>query len=272
MLWAYLRLWHCVFVSASVCETTIHGVNSCRHPRHQELIVAWVCVRVRCGLFFVWATETTAVPTTMLREAERLCLWRRLFVVVGRQEMRSCWGLWLRARRAYQRAGPGQEENTNHLLAGLAGLMEMRKRFIQCNVSKQGGICGYTRHGHLFPALSLNPLLISLNSNPPFMSQSIVVKQLIPHTKTIYHSKTPPFLIPKILSVSFTSSYSIWRLHRGHRVEHCSWLPKTPPFSFHTPSFLCLFMAYGNWAGFLFLFVLVHRILPFLFCISVTLL
>ena len=51
-----------------------------------------------CALWFVFCAtdwETTAVPPTMLREAEQLCLWRRLFVVVGRQEMRSCWGLWL---------------------------------------------------------------------------------------------------------------------------------------------------------------------------------
>lgn len=42
-----------VFMSPSVCETTIHGVNSCRHPRHSELIVTRVCVRMlHCGLFF----------------------------------------------------------------------------------------------------------------------------------------------------------------------------------------------------------------------------
>lgn len=55
--------------------------------------------------------ETTAVAPTMLKEPEQLFLWRRLFVVVGRQEMRSCWGLRLCARRAYRGAGarPGGE-------------------------------------------------------------------------------------------------------------------------------------------------------------------
>lgn len=116
-----------VFMSASVCETTIYGVNSCRHPRHPELIVTRVCARVHhCGLFFVNNWETTAVPPTMFREAEQSGLWRHLFVVVEREEMRSCWRLWLGAIRAYRRAGPGREENTNHLLASLAVLMEMR--------------------------------------------------------------------------------------------------------------------------------------------------
>lgn len=41
------------FMSASVCETTMYGVNSCRHPWHLELVVTWVCVHVHCGLFFV---------------------------------------------------------------------------------------------------------------------------------------------------------------------------------------------------------------------------
>ena len=89
--------------------------------------VALVCV---CALWFVFCVqnwETTTVSPTILREAEQLCLWRRLFVVFGRQEMRSCWGLRLCAYTAYRRAGPGHGENTNHLLAGLTKLMEMRK-------------------------------------------------------------------------------------------------------------------------------------------------
>ena len=171
-----------------VCETTMYGVNSCRHPPHPELTVTWVCVHMPFGLFFCFFLcvnnwETTAVPPTMLREAEQLCLWRCLFVVVGRQEMRSCWGLWLCARRAYRRAGPGREENTNHLLAGLTGFMEMRNSsFSAMYQSKVESVL-------VTPGTVISPLLSiiyaqSVDYNPPFF---IWENSACPHTQDIFH-------------------------------------------------------------------------------------
>ena len=136
-------------------------------------------------LFFLCVNnwETTAVPPTMLREAEQLCLWRCLFVVVGRQEMRSCWGLWLCARRAYRRAGPGREENTNHLLAGLAGFMEMRNSsFSAMYQSKVESVL-------VTPGTVISPLLSiiyaqSVDYNPPFF---IWENSACPHTQDIFH-------------------------------------------------------------------------------------
>lgn len=119
----------CVYERARVvCETATYGVNSRRHPRHLEPDCRMgLCACVHCGLFFVWTTEKQQQFHRQCSGKQNNCAFDGvLFVVVGRQEMRSCWGLWLCARRAYRRAGPGRAENTNHLLAGLAGLMEMR--------------------------------------------------------------------------------------------------------------------------------------------------
>lgn len=148
----------------------MYGVNSYRHPRHTELH-GFVCtgILVLCELL----RKKTAVPPTMLTEAEQLCLWRRLFVVVGRQEMRSCWGFWLCAWKAYRRARPGQEQNTNHLLTSLAGLMEMRNSsFSAMHHGKEEP--GYTMHHHLSPSFHL------LYSKPPSKSESIIAKQWYP--------------------------------------------------------------------------------------------
>lgn len=153
-----------VCVYERVCRSTIYGVNSCRHPRHLVLIVTWVRVCVRWDLFLWEQLRSSSSSTDNARRIGTIePLTAGLFVVVHRQEMRSCWGLGVCVRGAYGRAGPGQEENTNLLLGGLAGLMEMKGSV--GNVSKQGGICGYTRHGSLslcFPSLPVFSLLFSL--------------------------------------------------------------------------------------------------------------
>lgn len=143
----------------------MYGVNSCRHPRHPKLMLHWfVCVH--CGLFFVCRTEKqqqfhqpncslgsrTIVPLTafvcgvwetgneiMLR-APAVCA--HSLSKSGARPRREYQSLISRPHKAY-----GNEE-----------------KFIQCNVSKQGGIYGWTRHCH--PSSSSH----SLDSNPPIKS------------------------------------------------------------------------------------------------------
>lgn len=154
----YVSLPLCVYrhvcVKAQCMEWTLANTQG-------NQIVTWFCVCLRIVFFLcVINSDATAVPPTMLREAEQLFLWQRLFVVVWRQEMRSCWGLWLRARRAYRRATPGHEENTNHLLASLTGLMEMR------NSSFNTVYRSKVEHGYTFsPLISIFLLLSLIDSN-----------------------------------------------------------------------------------------------------------
>lgn len=147
------------------CDTTMYGVNSRRHPLHPELTVARVCARVRFGGLFSCEQLRNNSSFTNNAQGSRTIVPLTAFVCGGGETGNEIMlrGLSLCARRAYRRAGPGREENTNHLLAGLAGLMEMREQFIQCNVSEQDGICGYARHRHPSPR--------PLDSNPPVMLQ-----------------------------------------------------------------------------------------------------
>lgn len=110
-----------------MCETTMYGVNSCRHPWHLELIVTWVCVRVHCGLFLCEQLRNNRGSTNNAQRS-RTIVPLTAFVCGGGETGNEIMlrALAVCARRAYRRAGPGREENTNHLLAGLAGLMEMR--------------------------------------------------------------------------------------------------------------------------------------------------
>lgn len=119
-----------IYVSTTAClwvvlwETTMYSVNSCRHPRYSELIVTWVCVRVHCGLFLLerlWNNSTS----TNNAQRSRTIVPLTAFVCGGGETGNE---IMLRAPavRTQGLAGPGQEENTNHLLGGFAGLMEMR--------------------------------------------------------------------------------------------------------------------------------------------------
>lgn len=145
------------------------------------------------GFVFVWTTEKQQQFHQQCSQKQNNCaFWRCLFVVVGRQEMRSCWGRWLCARKAYRRAGPGQEENTNHLLASLTGLMEMRNSSI--HAMYQGKVeYGYTRHYHLTPAFNLSPSFHLLDSNHGLMSKSVT--DTLTSSLTIYYSKISHFLL-----------------------------------------------------------------------------
>lgn len=203
--------------------------------------------------------ETTAVPPTMLREAEQLFLWRCLFVVlVGRQEMRSCWGLWLCVRRAYRRAGPGQEENTNHLLGGLAGLMEMRT--ISFCATYQSKVESMVTPGTAISLLlSIFSLLLSLTWPPPSPLPPNVTKYPCEtaHTKVIANhlsQKNSP--LPHTSDTFHLISLQVTvfgGFTEGAELNTALDCQKSPPFSFHTslllPSFLYPFIACGNWAA-----------------------
>ena len=95
----------CLGVRVCLCvKPQYMGVNSCRHPRHPEPIVVWVCVHVPCGLL-LW--EPTAVPPTMLRGEEQLWLWWRCLWWWGHRKWDH--SLRLYAHRAYQGARPRGE-------------------------------------------------------------------------------------------------------------------------------------------------------------------
>lgn len=73
------------------------------------------------------------------------------------------------AQGAYRRAGQDQEENTNHLLAGLARLMEMRNSSF--SVMYQSKVESVVTPGNaIFPLLSvsLNLLLPLTHSILPY--------------------------------------------------------------------------------------------------------
>lgn len=128
------------FMSANVC-VCVRNHNVCSEllqtpstPR------SWrsrgFCLHVHRGFCFCannW--ETTAVPPTTLREGENncafdgVCLWWWRHRKWDHAEGSGCV-----RRRAYWRAGPGQEENTNHLLAGLDRFMKVlgTVRSVQC--------------------------------------------------------------------------------------------------------------------------------------------
>lgn len=164
MLWVYLRLCQCVCVKPKYMEWTLADTpgTAC----HMGM-----CEYVRVGVCFCgnnW--EARAVPPT---NRIRTIVPLTVFVVVWRQEMRSCWGLWLCVHGAYRRKGLGQEENTNSLLGGLAELWKLTDQ------SKEDGNCGYTRH--CCPSCFLSNSWIT-----PFMLQHIV-KQVIPS----YQGKLP---------------------------------------------------------------------------------
>lgn len=165
MLLAYLRLRCCVFISTSVCETTIYGVNSRRHP---ELIVAWVCVRVHCGLVLCEQLRNNSGFTNNA-QGSRTIVPLTAFVCGGGETGNE---IMLRAlavcARSLSKSGtrPGGEYQS--LISRPHRAYGNEEQFIQCNVSKQGGICGYTRHRHLSP-LPLTPIMLR-----------IIVKQLIP--------------------------------------------------------------------------------------------
>lgn len=150
MLCAYLCLCHSVFMSASLCETTMYGVNSCRHPPHPEQIVTWVHVRVHCG-FVLWEQLRNSSSTNNTQRS-RTIVPLTAFVCGGGETGNE---IMLRAlavcAQSLSKSGarPGGEYQS--LISRTHWAYGNEEQFIQCNVSKQGGICGYARHCHLSP-------------------------------------------------------------------------------------------------------------------------
>lgn len=134
-------------------------------------LCAWVC--------FLYEQLRNSSSTNNAHRSRTIVPLTVFVLVVGRQEMRSCWGLWLCAWKAYRRAGPGQDENTNHLLVSLAGLMEMSNSWFsamyQCKVES-----GYARHHQLTRALNLSPSFHYLDSEPAFVGKTTVNILLTP--------------------------------------------------------------------------------------------
>lgn len=164
--------------------------------------MGFVCVPVHCGLFLCEQLRNNGSSTNNAQRS-RTIVPLTAFVCGGGETgneimLSGC----VCARGAYQRAGPGQEENTNHLLAGRAGLMEMRNSsFGAMYQSKVESVV--TPGTAISPSLLISSLLISLDSNPALMYDCETV-----HTKVVaFHpsQQTPPtpFLIPQIPSASF---------------------------------------------------------------------
>lgn len=200
-----------VCVSATLCvyETTMYGVNSCRHPRHAELNIArFVCARV-LWFVFVW---TAAVSATMHRDTEQLCLCWYLFEAVGRQEMRSCWGLWLCARGAYRRAGPGAGGEYQSLISQPRRVYGNEEQFIQCNVLKLGGISGYAERCHL-----------SLHLFTPHLIQNLPLCYKDSLWNDSYRSIGQPFITQNSLFPHTSHAFQLIshqvRVHRGYRLK-----------------------------------------------------
>lgn len=95
------------------------------------------------------------------------------FVAVGRQEMRSRRGIRVRAE-LIEEPGPRPGGEYESLINRPRWAYGNEEQFIQCDVSKLGGICGYPPP----PALSL--FLTLFFHKPLLLFPSILVKQLIP--------------------------------------------------------------------------------------------
>lgn len=232
-------LWAQVCVKPQYIEWTLADTPGTQGWLSHGFVCA--CIIVVC--FFCEQLRNNSIQPTMLREAEQLCFWRRLFVVVEREEMRSCWGLWLGASRVYRRAGPGREENTNHLLTGLAVLMEMRNSSFSAMYQSKVE-CVVT------PSRAISLLLsVSSHFTPPLAGFQLSLHVTMYYCETVHaremtnhssqrNSSFSSYL--RYLPPHFTLTYSIWRLRRGHRVEHCSWLPKNPLFHPHLLFFVSI--------------------------------
>lgn len=147
-----------IYVYAAVCETTMYRVNSCRHPPHPELTVTWVCVHMPFGLvFFLCEQLRNNSSSTNNAQRSRTIAPLTVFVCGGGETGNE---IMLRALAvcakslSESRARPRGEYQS--LISRPRWVYGNEEQFIQCNVSKQGGICGgYTRHCHLSPALYL---------------------------------------------------------------------------------------------------------------------
>ncbi len=221
----------------------MYRVNSCRHPRHLELIVTWVCVCVHCGLFLCEQLRNNSSSTNNAQRSRTIAP-LTAFVCGGGETGNE---IMLRAlavcAQSLSKSGarPGGEYQS--LISRPRRAYGNEEQF---NVSKQGGICGYTRRCPLSPAFYLSPifsLCLSLTWFWPSLNATKYHCETA-HTKVManhlsqHNSPFPSYL--RYLPSHFTSSYSIWRLHRGHRVKHCYRLPKHLPFFSSTPPLFCV--------------------------------
>lgn len=147
-------------MSVSVCDTTMYGVNSCRHPQHPEMIAAWVCLHVHCGLF-LWEQLRNSSFTNNT-QGSRTIVPLTAFVCGGGETGNE---IMLRAlavcAKSLSKSGARPGEEYQSLISWPCWAYGNEEQFIQCKVSKQDAICGYTKHCHLSP-LPLCHLILTL--------------------------------------------------------------------------------------------------------------
>lgn len=156
---------------AQVCETTMYGVNSCRHPWHLELVVTWVCVHVHCGLFLSVQLRNNSSSTNNAQRS-RTIVPLNVFVCgcgeTGNEIMLGALAVCARSL-SKSRARSGQEYQSH--ISWPRWAYGNEECLFQCNVLKQGGFWGYTRNCHLSPAsylsLSFHSSSYLLDSYPP---------------------------------------------------------------------------------------------------------
>ncbi len=162
------------FPSASVFETAVHGVNSCRHPWHLESTVTRVCVHVHCGLFFLSEQLGDNSISTNNAQRSRTIVPLNVFVCGGGETgneimlgaLAVCaWSL------SKSRAEAGQEYQSH--ISWPRWAYGNEEYLFWCNVSKQGGMWSHQALPSLSPVLYLSPSFHSssrlLDSFPPFL-------------------------------------------------------------------------------------------------------
>lgn len=168
-----------------------------------ELTVTRVLSACAQGVLFLCEQlrNNSSSTNNAQRGREQLCLWRRLFVVVETQEMRSCWGLGLCAPPSLlkSRARPGGEYQS----------LISRPRQVYESVRNSSFSAMYENKVMVTPGTAVSPSTClpsssySLDSNPPLKLQSVIVKHTKAMASPFDKTKLPFPLIPKTASVLF---------------------------------------------------------------------
>lgn len=228
MLWAYLRLRHCVFYECECVwnRNVLYGMNSCRHPQHPELTVTWVSVHVHCGLFMCEQLRNSS--STNNAQRSRTIVPLTAFVCGGGETGNE---ITLRALAvcaqslSKSRARPGGEYQSLISQPWGAYGNEETVDSVQCIKARWNLLW-------LQPDTAISPHLLPLPHTHLILTFLTKYYCETAHTKVMadhYYSKTHLSSYLRNLPCHYTPSYRIWRLHRGHRAERCYWLPKHLP-------------------------------------------